>query len=393
MDRQAFIKLLSPEGAKLLGELGPLNSRGDVLKLVSDLRKKGYDPDLIATALSQVKLRRLAQSKFGEFAEQMLFSQDGLEQASRLSVAAVHAGRFRQADIKSVADLGCGIGAESLAMASLELTVSAFEKDEVTAAIATYNLASFSNVTVEHANVTEVDLAGFEGLFLDPARRDNRNRIFRPEDFSPSFDFVLSAAKLKPTIVKLGPGHPHNQIPADAEAVWVSVDGDLVELGLYFGKVKRPDVLRAALLISKTGTHEIVANSTATEHAELGALGDYLYEPDNALIRSHLIGQFAETQNLNAISPEIAYLTGKEPISSPWLKGYQIIEEMPFDRKKLSAFLNKRDVGALQIKKRGADVVPEQLRKELNLKGSQPATIVITRVNNKHRVLLVEPLR
>jgi vacuolar-type H+-ATPase subunit F/Vma7 len=66
---------------------------------------------------------------------------------------------------------------------------------------------------------------------------------------------------------------------------------------------------------------------------------------------------------------------------------------MPFDRKKLSAFLNKRDVGALQIKKRGADVIPEQLRNELNLKGSQPAIIVITRVNNKHRVLLVEPLR
>ncbi len=393
MDRQAFIKLLSPEGAKLLGELGPLHSRADVLKLVSDLRKKGYDPELIATALTQLKLRRLAQSKFGEFAEQMLFSQDGLEQASRLQVAALHAGRFRQAGINHVADLGCGIGAESLAMASLELTVSAFEKDEVTAAIATYNLASFSNVTVEHADVTAVDLASFEGLFLDPARRDNRNRIFRPEDFSPSFDFVLSAAKLKPTIVKLGPGHPHNQIPADAEAVWVSVDGDLVELGLYFGKVKRPDVLRAAMLISKNGTHEIVANQTTTEHAELGALGDYLYEPDNALIRSHLIGQFAETLNLNAISPEIAYLTGKEPISSPWLKGYQIIEDMPFDRKKLSAFLNKRDVGALQIKKRGADVIPEQLRNELNLKGSQPAIIVITRVNNKHRVLLVEPLR
>jgi protein-L-isoaspartate O-methyltransferase len=134
VDRQAFIKLLSPEGAKLLGELGPLHSRADVLKLVSDLRKKGYDPELIATALTQLKLRRLAQSKFGEFAE--------------------HVGRFRQAGINHVADLGCGIGAESLAMASLELTVSAFEKDEVTAAIATYNLASFSNVTVEHADVT-----------------------------------------------------------------------------------------------------------------------------------------------------------------------------------------------------------------------------------------------
>lgn len=392
MDRQAFIKLLSPEGAKLLGELAPLYSRADVLKLVSDLRKKGYDPDLIATALTQVKLRRMAVGKFGEFAEQMLFSQAGLEQASRLSVAAIHAGRFRQAGIKSVADLGCGIGAESLAMASLDLKVVAFEKDEVTAAIASFNLASFSTVQVEHADVTAIDLTKFDGLFFDPARRDNRNRIFRPEDFSPSFDFVLAKAKLKPSIVKLGPGHPHNQIPADAEAVWVSVNGDLVELGLYFGKVKRAGIARAALLITPTGTHEIYSNSTDTEHAELGELGEYLYEPDNALIRSHLIGNLSKELDLKAISPEIAYLTGNRPISSPWLSGYKIIDQMAFDRKKLSAFLNKRDIGAVQIKKRGSDVVPEQLRKELNLKGAYAATIVITRVQNRHRVLLVEPL-
>lgn len=377
----------------MLTELGPVYAKADALKLVSQLRKSGYDPDLIAAALTQVRLRRMAVPKFGEFTEQMLFSQDGLEQASRLQVAALHAWRFRQAGIKHVADLGCGIGAESLAMAGLDIQVSAYELDELTAAIATFNLASFPKVTVEQADVTSLDLTKYEGIFLDPARRDNRNRIFRPQDFSPSFDFVLAVANQKPTIVKLGPGHPHNQIPTNCEAVWVSVEGDLVELGLYFGKVRRTNIARAAVLITSSKTYEYTSAQGQSEHAELADLGQYIYEPDNSLIRSHLLGDFAIEHGLYAISPEIAYLTSDEKISSPWLKSYKIIDQMAFDRKKLSAFLNKHDIGALDIKKRGVDVIPEQLRKELNLKGKYPGTIVITRVRDKRRVLLVEPIR
>lgn len=392
MDRSSFIKLLSPEGARILNDLESLDTRLDVVKLVTKLRKAGYDPDLVATALTQTRLRRKAQEKFGEFADQMLFTEAGLEQASRLQVAALHAGRFRQAGIENVADLGCGIGAESLAMASLDINVTAYEKDELTAAAATFNLANFPNVTVEQADVTELDLGNFQGLFFDPARRDNRNRIFRPDDFSPSFNFVLEKAKEKPSIIKLGPGHPHNQIPDWSEAVWVSVGGDLVELGLYSNQVRREDIARAAVLISKTGRYEITSPTTEQTHAELASLGDYLYEPDNSLIRSHLIGVFAAEHELTAISPEIAYLSGNKEVKSPWLQSYRIIDQMPFDRKKLAAFLNSRDIGAIQIKKRGSDVIPEELRKELNLKGSLPGTIVITRVDDKHRVLLVEPI-
>ena len=393
MDRSGFIKLLSPEGARLLSELSSIDSKADVLKLTSKLRKAGFDPELIATALTQVKLRRKARVKFGEFADQMLFSEAGLEQASRLSVAAMHAGRFRNAGITNVADLGCGIGAESLALASLDISVAAFELDELTAALATFNLANFPNVTVEQADVTKLDLSRFDGLIMDPARRDNRNRIFRPEDFSPSFNFVLAAAREKPTVVKLGPGHPHNQIPNDAEAVWVSVNGDLVELGLYFSKVRRAEIQRAALLITDSGRLEITSTTKESVPANLGELGEYLYEPDNALIRSHLLGQFAIEQGLYTISPDIAYLTSTKLISSPWLSAYKVIDNLPFDRKKLKSYLKAKDVGPIEIKKRGADIVPEQLRKELNLKGGSSATIVITRVNDQHRVLVVEPLR
>jgi hypothetical protein len=399
MNRNGFLSLISPEGQALLAEVGEIDSKADMVKIVSKLRGKGHPAELVATVLTQIKLRRRAKAKFGEFANRMFFTEEGLEQASRLKVAAIHAGRFRDQKLTSIADLGCGIGAETLAFASLDMNVTAYELDEVTAAIATYNLAGFENVKVEHADVTEVSLDPFDGLFIDPARRDLKDsttninkRKYDINDFSPSFDFVLEAAKLKPTIVKLGPGLDHKDIPEDAEAVWVSDDGDLVELTLYFGVLRRKEVKRAALLLSPKGTFEITSSQSERVDAPLGELGKYLYEPDAAVIRSHLVGDLALDLGLNIFSNEIAYLSGNEELSSPWLKGYEVLENLVFDRKKLKAYLREKKIGTLEIKKRGADITPEQLRRELDPKGPESATLIVTRVEGAHRVLVVKPL-
>jgi hypothetical protein len=399
MDRSSFLSLISPEGQALLAEVGDLDSKADVLKLVAKLRSKGHSAELVATVLTQAKLRRRAQAKFGEFANRMYFTEAGLEQASRLKVAAIHAGRFRDSGITNIADLGCGIGAETLAMASLDLTVSAFELDEVTAAIASYNLASFDKVTVEQADVTKLDLATFDGAFIDPVRRDLdgpkkefTKRKYDLSELSPSFEFVMEVAKKIPTIVKLGPGLDHKDIPQDAEAVWVSDNGDLVEMTLYFGTVARENIVRAALLLTPNGTFEINSSNHERTDAPIGELGAYVYEPDAALIRSHLIGDLAIDLNLHIFANEIAYLTGDEKIDSPWLKGYKVLDNLVFDRKKLKSYLRERNVGILEIKKRGADITPEQLRRELAPKGPNSLTLIVTRVADTHRVLVVEPL-
>lgn len=400
MERQDFISLLSPEGQALLAQVGPLEAKADVVKLVSSLRAQGHDAGLVAAVLTQAKLRRRAVAKFGPFADRMIFTEAGLEQASRLSVAALHANRFRQAGIGEVADLGCGIGAESMALASLDINVKAFEIDEVTAAVATYNLSPFENAFVEQTDVTTLDLSKFEGLFFDPARRElggpsreRATRKFDPAAFSPTFDFVVEAAAKKPTGVKFGPGHPHEGIPANAEAQWVSVDGDLVELGLWFGAVARPDVKRSALLINGNAKHEIISHSAERQDAPIAELSSYVYEPDNAVVRSHLIGQLAEQIEAHLFAPEIAYLTCDKEISSPWLKGYKVLDNLVFDRKKLRAYLRERNIGVLEIKKRGSDIVPEQLRKELALKGEGAATLIVTRVGDAHRALVCEALK
>jgi len=400
MDRASFLSLISPEGQALLAEVGDLESKTDVLSLVSKLRKHGHSADLVANVLSQAKLRRRAQAKFGEFANTMFFTEAGLEQASRLKVAAIHAGRFRSAGINHVADLGCGIGAESLALASLDIKVSAFELDEVTAAMATYNLAKFNNVEVAQADVTQIDLPPYAGFFIDPARRElngpNREttkRKFDLEDLAPSWEFVLQLSRTKATIAKLGPGIDHKDIPSEAEAVWISDNGDLVEAGLYFNQVRRSEVSRAALLITPTGTHELTSPHRSRTDAPLGELSEYVFEPDNSVIRSHLVGDLAIANELHLFAPEIAYLTGSNPLVSPWLRSYRVIDNLIFDRKKLKAYLRERQIGVLEIKKRGADITPEQLRRELDPKGPNSATLIVTRVGTTHRVLVVEGLK
>ena len=406
MERQDFIALMSPEGQQLLATVD-YSSKTDVVKLVSKLRQAGNDPALVAAVLTQAKLRHRAAAKFGDFAARMLFTEPGLEQASRLKVAALHAGRFRSADVTSVADLGCGIGAESLAFAGAGISVRAFELDEVTAAIATYNLLPFENAVVDQADVTQLTYAPAESqpaeaLFFDPARRElggpkraTASRKFDPADFSPNFDWVVercSAPGIKAAGIKLGPGHPHDGIPENCEAQWVSVGGDLVELGLWFGAAARPGVVRAALLLTDGGNFEITSDQTDVGHAPLGELGTYVYEPDNAVVRSHLIAVLAAQTGTHSFSAEIAYLTGDEQLQSPWLRGYRVLENLAFDRKKLKARLRELEIGVLEIKKRGADIVPEELRKEMALKGKNKATLIVTRVGEAHRVLIAEAL-
>ena len=140
MDVPELRELLSTDGLRLLDSLPPFDSSADVVAAVAQLRKLGHPPGLVAAVLTQSRLRARAAAKFGPFADRMLFTEPGLEQATRLRVAALHAGRYRDAGLTDVVDLGSGIGADSLAMAAIDIRVTAVELDEVTAAIASYNL-------------------------------------------------------------------------------------------------------------------------------------------------------------------------------------------------------------------------------------------------------------
>jgi SAM-dependent methyltransferase len=387
METSELLELLSPEGLRLLDSLPRYETTDDVVRLVAELRKAGHSPGLVAAVLSQSKLRAKAQHKFGPFADRMLFTEAGLEQATRLQVAAQHAGRFQRAGLKWIADLGCGIGADALAIAALEIEVTAVDRDEVTAAIASFNLAPWSNARVEHADATEFDLTGMDGVYLDPARRTASRRLSNPADWTPSLDFAFGIADRLPTGIKLGPGIDRDLIPREAEAQWVSVDHDVVEVGLWFGALARVGIRRAALVIGHHGIAELTA-ADDTDDAEVGELGEFLYEPDGAVIRARLIGDLARSLDARMIDPSIAYFSSDDARDTPFAARFRVLETFPFDERQLKRELAARGIGALEIKKRGMDVDPAQLRKKLSLKGAESATLILTRVTGKRVALL-----
>ncbi len=393
--------LAAPVGRALLDRIAAETAAGRTLDEVSRrLRADGTDPALLAAALTQTELRLRARAKFGAAASDLLFTRAALEQATRARVAELHAERFRAAGCRSVADLGCGIGAESLAYLAAGLVVHPVELDALTAAFAQHNLTLVARdlgvdppaVRVGDAEALGPDEA--EAAFLDPARRtaghSDTRRIASPDDYSPSLRFAFDLGTRLPTGVKLGPGLDHELIPRDAEAQWVSVDGQLVETGLWFGAVARPGIRRAALVLRGDLPPAELTAAEDAEDAAVRPLGKYLHEPDGAVIRARLIGGLARRLGAGMVSEGIAYLTSDEPAETPFAQSFRILETLPAREKELRRALASREIGVLEIKKRGADVDPAALRKRLKLRGDRSATLVLTREAGKHVALLAE---
>lgn len=381
MDAEAARLATSPETLSLLATLPPYDA-DHALTLAQQLRDKGANPSIVAAALTQSRLRAAARSKFGDFASGMLFSPEGLEQSTRLVVAAHHAQRYRAAGVRTVADLTCGIGADAMAFASLGLGVLAFEVDEATALLADHNLRHWEDARVVHADamdtLTRGDV-GVDALFADPARRNARGRRHDPRDYSPPLSDVVALRERWPRVgIKVGPAIAHEDVPQEAEAQWVSVDGDVVEAGLWMGDLARHHEHSA--LVLRGGEAHVLDGSPVP--GEPGPIGDYLLEPDGAVIRSGLVGPLSERLGARLLDQQIAYLTADSPVESPFAATFRILESLPFSEKRLASALAARRVGTAEIKKRGLDVDPSILRRKLKLKGDASATVILTRIGD-----------
>lgn len=249
-DLDALLALLTPEGRALLDEVRDTDPARE-LAVATRLRRT-HPAELVSAALGQARLRQRAVAKFGaEDAGRMFFTPNGVEQSTRASVAAYRAERLKALGVTSVADLCCGIGGDAVALARAGIRVLAVDRDPATAAAARANaeaLGLSELIEVREADVTEVDAGGYDAVFVDPARRGGRGRIFDPEAYSPPLSWAVEAARKAPlgAALKVAPGIPHEAVPEDAEAEWISDGGDVKEAVLWFGTA--PGAVRATLL-------------------------------------------------------------------------------------------------------------------------------------------------
>ncbi|WP_329266432.1 THUMP-like domain-containing protein [Streptomyces pseudovenezuelae] len=382
--------LLTPEGRALLDDVRG-TAPADELTVATRLRRE-HPAELVSAALGQARLRQRAVAKFGaEDAERMFFTPNGVEQSTRASVAAYRAGRLKSMGVTSVADLCCGIGGDAIALARAGIRVLAVDRDPLTAAAARANadaLGLAGLIDVREADVTEVDTASYDAVFVDPARRGGRGRIFDPEAYSPPLSWAVQAALRAPhAALKVAPGIPHEAVPAQAEAEWISDGGDVKEAVLWFGGTA-PGGVRATLL---PGPRTLPGRGLPDP--EVRSVGRYLYEPDGAVIRAHLVAEVAQEVEGGLVDATIAYVTSDALHASPYATAYEITDRLPFNVKKLKALLREREVGILTVKKRGSAVEPEELRRKALPKpqGPNAVTVFLTRVAGAPTMLLGHP--
>ncbi|WP_329382984.1 class I SAM-dependent methyltransferase [Streptomyces sp. NBC_01716] len=405
--------LLSEEGQALLAALRDYDPAQE-LALATRLRRD-HPAELVSSALAQARLRQRATAKFGERdAYRMYFTPDGVEQATRTSVAAHRAARFRAigatgagrtgAGPARITDLCCGIGGDAIELARAGFAVTAVDRSAETCEIAAHNVRTLAPdappPTVLCADVMTYDphtAPAPDALFIDPARRGGRGRIFDPEAYSPPLSWAIEAVRrVGAGGIKIAPGIPHELVPGDFEAEWISDGGDVKEAVLWYdasapggpgapGRVV-PGARRATLLPAG-----VTLTGRGLPDPQVRAVGRYLYEPDGAVIRAHLVAEAADELAGGLIDETIAYITADEVLPTPYATAYEITDELPFSLKRLKALLREREVGILTVKKRGSPVEPEELRRKMKLKGRNSATVFLTRVAGAPTMLLGRP--
>jgi hypothetical protein len=397
MDAEILNRLTAPEGRDALRRAQALAGREeDFLADWAALQKQGVERELARGALETALLRARAAGKFSR-AGGMFFTREGLEQASAEELSNHRAMRF--GGFGEIADLGCGIGGDTIALAA-RAPVWAVDREDLRLRMARENVRTYAPAHPVRFILTDLMRPGLApaganrsgkgrgriALFCDPSRREEERRIFSVRRYSPPLEAVAAWRDSVPgraLCVKISPGVRWEEIEREpCEVEFVSWNGELKEAVLWYGGFQ--GARRRATILP--------AGETMTEGEdssdEISPPRSILYEPDASVLRAGLVRQLAARLRAARIDPQIAYLTADESSPTPWARAYRIEEAMPFGLKRLREWLRARSVGEVTVKKRGSPIEPEDLARRLRLRGEERRILFLTRVNGKHSVLI-----
>lgn len=370
-----------PAGRQLLEEAAALAD--DEWRAQEQLRAH-FPAEFCRAALALVELRRQGREKFPE-ADRMFFDRPGLEMATRREIARYRAARLGACE--SIMDLCCGIGGDLLALGRLS-RVRAVDGDRRRLEMARMNCAALDLDRVDfiQADVRHLRLRA-DVLFIDPGRREEGGRRVRGADaYSPPLGWVEEARRAVPDVaVKVSPAIDEGEIPCNCEVEFISASGQCREGVLYFGRLATAQ-RRATLL---PAGHAL--QSESGPQVPVGPPGGYIYDPDPAVVRAHLLDELARRLDAWKLDPHIAYLSGDARHSSPFARAYRLLTCLPFHLKRLRRFLLEAGLRPTEIKKRRFPMTPEEVRRRLRVdSGTTDATLILTRLADRPVCLICE---
>jgi hypothetical protein len=399
--------LTGDEAARLMeafvGDTNPL-------ALATKLRKTLTAPRAALVA-EQVGLRQKARKKF-PFANRMLFTERGLQQATDFETATYKAGRFGEGE--RLADICCGIGGDLLALGRRGDVVG-YDADEPTAIFADANCRALAaggepfrgRAFAARAGVEQVAEVG--AWHIDPDRRPQGRRTTNVELHEPNLETIeMLLAANSNAAIKLAPGSDPPEVwRTRAVWEWISYDGEAKQLCGWFGDLSARHGLRraTALHLLKPEIKPCWLEGVADEDrspddcpSPSPDIRRYVHEPDAAVLAAHLIGTLAAKYDLQPLAPGCAYLTSDQELHNGLLATFEVFDQMPFDLRKVRARLRELKFSDVEIKKRGVDIDVARLSRELREECDRghnegPLTLILARRGDRVTALFTRRLK
>lgn len=387
--------LVSDAGRNLLDEVAALP--GDPADRLLALRKRGLTPEIAAGAIEVVDARRRARTRFPD-ADRLFWTRDALAQATSPVIAAYHAARLvpqaTLAPLGSVADLGCGVGIDAVALAEAGAVVTAIERDGARLVFARVNAEVHGvagRITFVQGDVTTLPWTA-DAAFWDPSRRVDGRRVSRhAEQYEPPLSFLQTVrARVRGGGVKLSPALPDDILKGLGGSVeFLSERGECKEACVWFGAAAERDQPDwAAVLLP--GRLVIAPSESAPP---VGPPGAFVHDPDPGVVRAGALGTLASRMNATLVDAGDAYLTSDTPGEPPLVSSYRVLDVLPYRPRALREVLRRRGVGRLVVKKRHFPREPKEVARELGLSGEgNEETLILVRAGHGHLAIVCEPV-
>ena len=388
VEAEAWV-LTTAEGQALLAEVAGVVAPGP-----ADLTRwrRSARPECVAATLRLAEGRRRGRGKFTR-ASRMWFEPTGLEQATTEAVARHKASRFALA-IAPVVDLCCGIGGDTLALASeAGVGVLAVDRDAGMCRRTLWNAGVYDvadRVASVQADAGSFPMPGGSWVHVDPDRRArgaSNRRAKRLEGYEPGLDVLHRIARGVPAgAIKLGPASDFNEHfgGEEFEVELVSLRGECKEATVWFGGAvtcrRRATCLPEGVTWTDRDAPAVVAPT--------GPIHAWVFDPDPALGRAGLLDAFAVAHGLTRFAEGVDFLTGPILVASPFLAAFEVIDVLPLDLKRLKHEVAVRGLGPLEVKTKGVDLRPEDVRARLRAPGGYAATLLLAGGRGPARAVL-----